>query len=1207
MKKILILLAIFTTFASTAQSVGINADGSTANASAILDLKSTTKGFLPPRMTLAQRSAISSPAAGLVLWCINCGNGELQVYNGIEWTNMLGGTALAGSPIISATTAATAIRGTSAISGGNVTDDNGNIITARGLCWSTSQNPTTANSITTESGTTGSFTSSITGLTPNATYYVRAYATNVAGTTYGSQVSFTTPYLPPIISATTAATAISATSATSGGNVTDDNGNIITARGLCWSTSQNPTTANSITTESGTTGSFTSSITGLTTNTTYYVRAYATNVAGTTYGTQVSFITSSGVNVGEQYQGGIVAYILATGDPGYNPNVQQGLIAASVDQGSNIPLSKGWNGSCFLNTGGQTSTILGTGSANTSVIIQSQTPFMFEYQLYELAAGLARSYRGGNYTDWYLPSKDELNKIYINKSIIGGFNNANYWSSSESSCQQGWYQDFSNGTQSTTYMDLSFYVRAVRSFTLTRPVGSITTLDASSPTNNGSLVHEVSANSVSSVVSYTGGNGGVHVGQTVTSTGVTGLTATLSAGSFATGSGTLTYTITGTPSSSGTASFALNIGGQTATLTRTVDPGSITTLVASSPTNTGSLVHGVSASSVSSVVSYTGGNGGAHNGQTVASTGVTGLTATLSAGSFASGDGTLTYLITGTPTSSGTASFALNIGGQTATLTRIVAGTIATLVASSPTNTGSLVYEVSASSVSSVVSYTGGTGGVHDGQTVTSTGVTGLTATLSAGSFAIGDGTLTYLITGTPSSSGTASFVLNIGGQTATLTRTVILGSITILDASSPTNTGSLLISISSVVSYTGGNGGRHTGQTVSSAGVTGLTSTLSAGSFADGNGTLTYTITGTPSSSGTASFALSIGGQTATLNYTVSDGTISSLNASPPTNTGSLVDGKLASGVSSVVSYTGGDGGRYDGQTVSSTGVTGLTATLSAGSFALGSGTLTYTITGTPSGSGTASFALNIGGQTATLTPTVAAGIIATLDASSPRTTGAQFTGYAVNGSSYVSYTGGFGRHDGQTVTSSGVTGLTATLSAGSFAAGSGTLTYTLTGTPSGIGTASFALNIGGITTTLNIEVVTLAIGQLYQGGQIIGINPGTTTGTIVSLSDQGYTNWNDANVLVSNHRGGGYTDWFLPNNGLLSRIYQNLNVLGGFRNAPYYVEYWSSESVGYSYPYNEQYFIIYFRDTGYSYRAGEFSYSNMAYNYGVRAVRLF
>jgi uncharacterized protein (TIGR02145 family) len=72
------------------------------------------------------------------------------------------------------------------------------------------------------------------------------------------------------------------------------------------------------------------------------------------------------------------------------------------------------------------------------------------------------------------------------------------------------------------------------------------------------------------VISYTGGNGGTHSGQTVTSTGVTGLTATLAAGSFATGAGTLTYNITGTPASSGTATFAINIGGQTCNLTRTV-------------------------------------------------------------------------------------------------------------------------------------------------------------------------------------------------------------------------------------------------------------------------------------------------------------------------------------------------------------------------------------------------------------------------------------------------------------------------------------------------------------------------------------------------------------------------------------------------------------------------------------------------------------
>jgi uncharacterized protein (TIGR02145 family) len=301
--------------------------------------------------------------------------------------------------------------------------------------------------------------------------------------------------------------------------------------------------------------------------------------------------------------------------------------------------------------------------------------------------------------------------------------------------------------------------------------GAISTINCSG-TNNGTLVNGVAASGVSSVLSYTGGNAGTHSGQTAPSTGVIGLTATLSAGTFANGAGTLTYTITGTPTSSGTASFAVNIGGQTCTLTRTVSAGAISTINCSG-TNNGTLVNGVAASGVSSVLSYTGGNAGNHSGQTVTSTGVTGLTATLSAGTFANGAGTLTYTITGTPTSSGTASFAVNIGGQTCTLTRTVsAGAISTINCSG-TNNGTLVSGIAASSVNSVLSYTGGNGGNHSGQTVTSTGVTGLTATLSAGTFASGAGTLTYTITGTPTSSGTASFAVNIGGQTCTLTLTV--------------------------------------------------------------------------------------------------------------------------------------------------------------------------------------------------------------------------------------------------------------------------------------------------------------------------------------------------------------------------------------------------------------------------------------------------
>ncbi|MFN9883591.1 MAG: FISUMP domain-containing protein, partial [Bacteroidota bacterium] len=111
---------------------------------------------------------------------------------------------------------------------------------------------------------------------------------------------------------------------------------------------------------------------------------------------------------------------------------------------------------------------------------------------------------------------------------------------------------------------------AILSFSTTL-VGVISTLGCADAVNNGTLTAGSAANNVSSVVPYNGGNGGTHNGQTVTSTGVTGLTATLPAGTFANGSGSLTYTIICNTASSGTASFALSIGGKTCTLTRTVN------------------------------------------------------------------------------------------------------------------------------------------------------------------------------------------------------------------------------------------------------------------------------------------------------------------------------------------------------------------------------------------------------------------------------------------------------------------------------------------------------------------------------------------------------------------------------------------------------------------------------------------------------------
>jgi hypothetical protein len=94
------------------------------------------------------------------------------------------------------TTDATNITVNSATSGGVITKDGGKAVTAYGVCWSTSSNPTTSDSHTTDGKGAASFTSNITGLTPNTLYYVRAYATNSVGTAYGNEISFTsTPSL----------------------------------------------------------------------------------------------------------------------------------------------------------------------------------------------------------------------------------------------------------------------------------------------------------------------------------------------------------------------------------------------------------------------------------------------------------------------------------------------------------------------------------------------------------------------------------------------------------------------------------------------------------------------------------------------------------------------------------------------------------------------------------------------------------------------------------------------------------------------------------------------------------------------------------------------------------------------------------------------------------------------------------------------------
>ena len=182
---------------------------------------------------------------------------------------------------------------TSAKVSAEITNAGGGSIISRGICWSTTPGPTISGAGTTAEyiDGTGAFVSNLSSLQPGTIYYARAYSSNSRGVSYGAEVIFST--LGGAKLTTAIVTSISSNGAVSGGDITDDGGTPNTSRGVCWSTSQNPTIANAKTVDGSGTGSFTSNITGLSASTTYYVRAYATNQYVTTYGQQVIFITNS--------------------------------------------------------------------------------------------------------------------------------------------------------------------------------------------------------------------------------------------------------------------------------------------------------------------------------------------------------------------------------------------------------------------------------------------------------------------------------------------------------------------------------------------------------------------------------------------------------------------------------------------------------------------------------------------------------------------------------------------------------------------------------------------------------------------------------------------------------------------------------------------------------------------------------------------------
>jgi uncharacterized protein (TIGR02145 family) len=257
---------------------------------------------------------------------------------------------------------------------------------------------------------------------------------------YGFSVRCLKNNLPQVN--TTSVTNVTPSTASVTGEVISDGGDQNTIRGFCYSTTSNPTISNDITFNGTGFGVYSDTLQNLTPLTTYYVRAYATNSVGTSYGNEVSFTTT--ITIGSNYAGGIVFYIDSTG--------QHGLVCA--------PSSQGWfEWGCVMSNIGGTSLALGSGQVNTNLIL-SRCPTR------PIAASVCDDLVLNGYSDWYLPSGEELQLMYSNLFVqnTGGLTNSWYWSSSEYPGYYAWYMPFDIGNLQWRGKDTVQTVRAVRSF-----------------------------------------------------------------------------------------------------------------------------------------------------------------------------------------------------------------------------------------------------------------------------------------------------------------------------------------------------------------------------------------------------------------------------------------------------------------------------------------------------------------------------------------------------------------------------------------------------------------------------------------------------------------------------------------------------------------------------------------------------------------------
>jgi hypothetical protein len=409
--------------------VAVNRNNSAPDPSAALDVNFSNKGFLPPRMDHIAMDSIPDPVTGLVVFCNDCaatGNGCLCVYLDSSWQRLPSDCLLPLAPVqgIHSVTTTQIIW--------NWSSDPG----AAGYKWNTINSYATATDMGNNLSTTE------TGLACGTAYIRYIWSYSSCGPSNSRMIEQITAACPgyPLVT-TEPVTNVELTTATGGGNVTSGEGYEVVTRGVCWNTSPYPTVSSSKTIDGGGLGSYTSNITGLSPNTFYYLRAYATNGLGTAYGAQATFTTPD-FAVGLEYGGGIIFYMDLTG--------QHGLIAAMSDQGSTQ-----WG--CFGSSVTGTSPALGTGLANTIAIVNGCGTA-------GIAARLCYNLVLNGFDDWYLPSREELYYMYQAKDYLNLDTFSQYWSSSQSSPELAWTFHILIGWHFVEKKYVSLEVRAIRSF-----------------------------------------------------------------------------------------------------------------------------------------------------------------------------------------------------------------------------------------------------------------------------------------------------------------------------------------------------------------------------------------------------------------------------------------------------------------------------------------------------------------------------------------------------------------------------------------------------------------------------------------------------------------------------------------------------------------------------------------------------------------------